>query len=249
MPQSRQFQVGLPNRIHVHAYPPPLPGVKPILPDALVENYLANMLREPNENPLECPVCKKRYDAPFMNGRECVTSKNTPPCRGMITRRWNIETARAEVVRYYLSGDTAIAWEIGSVDGPASPIGFVVCDVCTPSSVIGAIDFPMTVLSTIYSKAGRNGPYLVLSLWLGKILVTQDQLVLDALIKKVVESVMKREGFTQATILILVDGSDAERRHRLLKQSLAAQGKYDIYACDKRPGRNRALVGFKLSLT
>lgn len=230
--------------IRVFPYPPTPPGSKPTLPPALIELFLHNLCQEPHHNPFFCDMCGKEYHhVPARSEGTMCTQRpeGGVVCRGRITRQWTTEKAYAEFLRLMAQGGVAIAWELSD---PPVPAAFAVCEAHRSDSVIRAIDFPMTVLSSVYGRFGREEPFLVINhLSLVKVAHAQRATVVEKLVKEAAEAHMAQSGPREVTLLIPVSSQTSPEREAL---TLMLGGKQDMLARDQRPGRSRELWGIKI---
>lgn len=231
--------------ISVYTYAPTPAGSKPRLPDALIEMFRRELSEEPHHNDFYCDKCGKEY--PLVGARaEGTTCTQRPEggfvCTGTITRRWTMEKAQLELRRLMSLGGVAIAWELAE---PSVPVALAVCEAHRSDSVIHAIDFPMTVLGTIYGRFGRDEPFLVIT-HLSVVGVTHAQrtVVVEKLVKDAVESMMGRHHLSQATVLVPVSTQGHSPERQALDTMLGS--KQIVLARDARGNRNRELWGFKL---
>ncbi len=239
MPAPAPTVVDSPRPIHVYAYPP----TPARLPDALVDLFLRELSTEPHHNDFFCDTCGRAYMIAAQEGKSCTRpQEGTHICYGKITRRWTKQKAHDELLRLMAQGGVAVAWEPAR---PPVPVGMMVCELHRSDSVIGAIDFPMTALGSIYGKFGRGEPFLVVThAWLDRVAPSQEEALMRKLLDEVVEPVMRSLGLTDAVILVPVSSRDTELRHQALARMFG--GKHQMLARDVREGRHRELWGIKL---
>ncbi len=228
--------------IRVFVYPPTPAGITPNLPDALVEVFLHELSQEPHHNRIVCNICGKEQTlALHGEGTSCTQRSQGRACQGVIIRDWTPQKAHHELLRLLAQGGVSLAWQLTD---PSVPVALAVCEAHHSNSVIRAIDFPMSVLSTIYSRFDRGEPFLAFThLSVAGVSDAQRVMVLEKMIKDASEMLMRRHNLTQATVLVPVSTKDDSIERRALQAML--DGKQTIIAHDERPGRHRELWGFK----
>lgn len=233
--------------IQVFSYPPTPAGSKPVLPNTVTEMFLRELTEEPHHNDFYCNKCRKEYPlvGAYAEGTTCTQRpKGVHVCTGKITRRWTKEKTQVELQRLMVQGGVTIAWELGE---PSVPIGLAVCEAHRSESVIAAIDFPMSVLSEVYGKLGRQEPFLILShLWIDRVAQIQETELMRQLVWQTVEPVMRANTLTIANVLVPMSSHDSELRRTTLRTML--HGKQKVLLGDQRPNRHRELWGFQLKL-
>ena len=196
MPAPAPHSVDSPRPIRTVQYDPLPANARPIPPLSLVEMFRAELGTEPHQNPLVCSQCQYVYGTSFMEGRTCTQRLVAKHCQGTVRRQWTNEEIVGVLSDRFRMGGIGVSWELTE---PEVPVGFAVCEVHTPSTILSTFGFTPGVLGTIYPWAGREGPYLVLShLWLGdNVSPVQERLLLVGLVKKAIEPVMRRSGLEQ----------------------------------------------------
>lgn len=229
--------------IEVFSYPPTPDHTNPFLPDFLIDLLLAERQVEPQHNQLACSSCGHIYHTQGLKGMNCTwcDSGGWTRCGGVITARWTRESVYAHCLNQMRKGEVAVAWQ-----HPAVPIGFSVCECHGPDTLCEALDMPVD-LGAIYGVLGRDGPYLVIThLWMGDVAPSQALSLIKRFIDGAVEPQMRRLGLSEAPIIVPVDSNEFELRHSRLREWLAGKGLYRPFARDRREGRRRMLLGFKL---
>lgn len=231
--------------IQVFSYPPTPTRALPQLPAALIGMFLRELSNEPHHNDFFCDQCGRPYSIAAQEGKSCTRPQEGGViCHGTVIRRWTKEKAQVELQRLMTQGGVAIARELGE---PFVPVGLAVCEAHRSGSVVKAIDFPMSVLSDVYGKLGREEPFLVLShLWIEHVAQSQKVELIRQLVTYVVESVSRTNGLSVANVLVPMSSRDSELRYAVLGTMLT--GKKQILLRDQRSNRHRALRGFQLEL-
>ncbi|NQV90443.1 hypothetical protein HQ487_03500 [Candidatus Uhrbacteria bacterium] len=226
--------------IQIFSSPPPPKPINWTISDSMIHGFLQEVGSAPHRNDSVCASCAHVYLSPPRDAK-CVQRVGLRICGGTVVLQWDEESAREELCRYLNAGGIALAQSLTS---PAQCAGFATCVVCDSSTVLGVTNMPMTLLGQIYSRVGREGPYLVINhLWIGEVGISREQSLLQGLIWKVVETVLRRESLSQACVLVLVDAAETERRHRLLRAQFMSS---KAYAPIVDRGSSRALLSLKL---
>ena len=212
-------------------------GITPTLPDLLLDLFLRELSHEPHENLLVCNVCGATRRISAFNGQTCTERNAGHFCGGTIQYRWSRTSAYARFLEVLTKGGVALAQ---TVEASPMPVGLCLCEPHGPDTVVNAVDMPMNVLSQIYARFDREGPYLVVPHLAIELDSPQLFEVFGDLIRKAVESVMVRERLARGNVLIVVDARESELRHMLLRRMLGTS--YGVVASDSMGGRHRALV-------
>lgn len=231
--------------IQVYSYPVQPPRTRPQLPECLVAMFLRKLSIEPHQNDLYCDSCGYVYKFVGREGCSCThLQKGGYICNGHITRHWTQGKAQVELLRLMAQGCVAVAWELAE---PSVPIGLCVCESYLSDTVIKAIDFPMSVLGEIYGRLGRQEPFLVFThLSLEGVDPLQLTPVIEKFIYGLAESMMKRLGLFQATIIIPVSRKPHSKECEALNALFGS--KQTILALDTRHDRHRELWGVRFKI-